>query len=332
QALAGLGDNESAFDAHRQVLALATSSGTLGEQLFKLAQASRDLGKPNAAVQALKTALDQFPAASTTADALRLLDELGAADQIDPFVLGRARYFAVDYRNAVTAFDQYLTSEPDGPDAPSAHLYKALASLTPGNEPNALRDLDALAEDPNQDTDIAAQALLEAGQALESLSEPDQAEVRYARLLAKFPRLDAAAMAGFRLGLVHYVRGADADAVAAWGGLIARRDDLQPDDVARAQYWRAQALGRLNRADEARAALADAASVRPSSFYTLRATAALGQIGGGTADPRLGAADEQAMTQWMAARGQDLAAAMPVVAADPALGRADAEARIGLYR
>ena len=61
QALAGLGDNDAAFDAHRQVLALATSNATLGEQLFRLAQVSRDLGKRDAAVQALKTALDQFP-------------------------------------------------------------------------------------------------------------------------------------------------------------------------------------------------------------------------------------------------------------------------------
>ncbi len=220
QALAALGDNESAFDAHRQVLALATSTGALGEQLFHLAQVSRDLGKPDAALQALTTALEQFPSASTTADALRLLDELGAANQLDPFVLGRARYFAVDYRNAVTAFDRYLASQPDGPDAPTARLYRALASLTPGNEPNALRELDALADDPNQDSDIAAQGLLEAGQALESLSEPDQSEVRYQKLLDRFPRLDAAATAGFRLGLVRYERGADTDAISAWEGLI----------------------------------------------------------------------------------------------------------------
>ena len=118
QALAGLGDNDAAFDAHRQVLALATTTSTLGEQLFRLAQVSRDLGKRDAAVQALKTALDQFPQASTTADALRLLDELGAAGDIDPFVLGRARYLAVDYRNAVTAFDEYLKVDPNGADAP----------------------------------------------------------------------------------------------------------------------------------------------------------------------------------------------------------------------
>src|SRR5262249_25570939 len=160
-----------------------------GEQLFRLAQVSRDLGKRDAALQALKTALDQFPSASTTADALRLLDEFGGADEIDPFVLGRARYFAVDYRNAVTAFNRYLQVEPDGADASSARLYRALASLTPGNEPNALRELDALADDPDQDSELSAQALLEAGQALESLAEPDQAESRYERLLEKFPRL-----------------------------------------------------------------------------------------------------------------------------------------------
>src|SRR5207302_7619826 len=154
-----------------------------------------------------------------------------AAGEIDSFVLGRARYFAVDYRNAVTAFDQYLKSDPNGPDVPAARLYRALASLTPGNEPNALRELDALADDPDQDSELAAQALLEAGQALEGLAEPDQAEARYQKLLDKFPRLDAAATAGFRLGLVRYARGADGDAIAAWDALLARRDDLPPEDV-----------------------------------------------------------------------------------------------------
>jgi tetratricopeptide (TPR) repeat protein len=60
QALAVLGDTQAAFDAHRQVLALATSTATLGEQLYRLAQVSRDLNQPAAAVQALQTALERF--------------------------------------------------------------------------------------------------------------------------------------------------------------------------------------------------------------------------------------------------------------------------------
>src|SRR6185369_3484497 len=54
QALGALGDREAAFDAHRQVLALATSNAALGEQLFRLAQVSRDLGKRDEALRALK--------------------------------------------------------------------------------------------------------------------------------------------------------------------------------------------------------------------------------------------------------------------------------------
>ncbi len=336
QALAALGDNEGAFDAHRQVLALATSAGTLGEQLFHLAQVSRDLGKPDAALQALQTALDQFPTASTTADALRLLDELQATDKVDPFVLGRARYYAVDYRNAVTAFDQYLQSDPNGPDAPSARLYRALASLTPGNEPNALGELDALADDPNQDSDTASQALLAAGEALEGLNDPAEAEAHYQKLLDKFPRLDPAATAGFRLGLVRYVRGDDAAAIAAWDDLIARREDLDPADVARALYWRGKALARTGRTDEANTAYAQAVAVTPSSYYSLRAAWATGQLGAAnvatTVTPDISAEDEAQLAQWLTERGQDLAAARTLVASDPALRRAEAEAAIGLYR
>ncbi len=323
QALGSLGQNEQAFDAHRQVLALATNNATLGEQLFRLAEVSRDLGKRDESVRALKTALDQFPGAATTADALRLLDELKAADEVDPFILGRARYFAVDYRNAVTAFDRYLQAEPNGPDATAARLYKALASLTPGNEPSALRELDAIADDPNQDSELSAQALLEGGQALEGLSEPDQAEQRYARLLSRFPRLDAAANAGFRLGLTRFVRGADTEAIAAWDGLIARRDDLTADDVGRAFYWRAKALQRLGRDADARASLQQAAQIRPASYYSLRAAALLGELSTGA---------DQSLQDWLAGRHQDLTAANASVANDPALARALALSALGLIR
>src|SRR5207245_8102196 len=126
--------------------------------------------------------------------------------------------------------------------------------------------LDTLADDPDQDTEIAAQALLEAGHALEGLSEPDQAETRYQKLLDKFPSLDAAATAGFRLGLVRYARGADTDAIAAWDALLARRDDLSAEDVSRALYWRGKALSRLGRGADSRASFVDGGAVQPAHY------------------------------------------------------------------
>ncbi len=326
EALASLGQNEQAFEAQRQVLALATDTSTLGEQLFRLAEVSRALGKRGEAIRALKTALDQFAAASTTADALRLLDDLDAADDVDPFVLGKARYFALDYRNAVTAFDRYLQAEPDGPDAPAAGMYRALASLTPGNEPNALRELDAIADDPSQDSELAAQALLEAGKALERIyagDEAEQAETRYQRLLDRFPKLDAAAEAAFRLGLIRYVRKADADAVAAWDVLVARRDDLTPNDVSRALFWRARALQRLGRATDSQTSLEQAAQVRPANYYSLRAATLLGSLANGP---------DQSLQEWFAARHQDLGAASAAIDSDPALARAQALEKLGLLR
>jgi soluble lytic murein transglycosylase len=332
QALAAAGDAEAAFQAHRQVLALATSSATLGEQLFRLVQVSRDLGKREAAVQALKTALEQFPQASTTPDALRLLDEFGATGEIDPYVLGKARYFALDYRNAVAALDESLHANPDGPDAPLARLYRALASLTPGNEPNALRELDVIADDPNQDTDIAAQALLQAGQALESLAQPDQAELRYERLVQKFPALDAAATAGFRLGLARFVRGADSEALSTWDEVLARKDNLTPDDLSRVLYWRGKALNQLGQDADARDSWQQAAAVRPGSYYSLRAMVVLGEVPSSSRPVPITDVDEQDLSRWLAGRGQDLAAAATSVEADPALARARVEATLGLQR
>ncbi|HET6318785.1 MAG TPA: transglycosylase SLT domain-containing protein, partial [Chloroflexota bacterium] len=210
-----------------------------------------------------------------------------------------------------------------GPDATAARLYRALASLTPGNEPNALRELDGIADDPNQDSELAAQALLEAGQALEGLSEPGQAEVRYQRVLDSFPKLDAAATAAFRLGLIRYVRMADADAVAAWDILVARRDDLSSDDVSRAAFWRARALQRLSRDAEAQTSLEQAAQVRPANYYSLRAATLLGSLASGP---------DQPLQEWFAARHQDLAAAASTVDSEPALVRAQSLSQLGLLR
>jgi soluble lytic murein transglycosylase len=332
QALAALGETEPAFEAHRQVLALATDTAALGEQLYRLAHASRELGKRDEAVRALKTALEQFPGASTTADALRLLDDLQAADQVDPYILGRARYAAGDFRNAVLAFDRSLQTEPNGPDAASARLSRALAGLVPGHEAAALRELTAIADDPSQEAEVAARALLEAGQALEGLDEMPAAERQYQALQERFPRLDEAATAGFRLGLARYVRGAAAEAVAAWEALLARKADLPPPEVSRAYYWRGKAFARLGREADARASWEQAAAVRPADYYALRAADRLGALAGSPAAADISTREEDELARWMAGRGLDLAAAPHAVGGEPALARARAAGSLGLYR
>src|SRR5207248_8124391 len=95
-------------------------------------------------------------------------------------------------------------------------------------------------------------------------------------------------------------------------------------------YWRGKALTRLGRADEARASYTSAAAVTPASYYALRAATVLGQLT--TPGDASTTGTESELAQWLQARGQDLAAAQNLVASDPALLRAQAEAAIGLYR
>ena len=131
---------------------------------------------------------------------------------------------------------------------------------------------------------------------------------------------------------MRYLRGADSDAIAAWDGLIARRDDLTPDDVSRALFWRTKALTRLGRNDDARLSLEQAAAVRPSSYYSLRAAFSVSPVGGQQIAPSVSADDDQQFTRWIAARNQDLSAAAAAIASDPALLRAQADASLGLFR
>ncbi len=124
------------------------------------------------------------------------------------------------------------------------------------------------------------------------------------------------------MGLARYVRGADSDALAAWDGLVARRDDLTPEDVARVLYWRAKALTRLNRAADAQASLQQAMAVRPSSYYSLRAALLLGTP----------SAPDVELATWMRGRNLDLVSAATTVGNDPALARARLLSSLGLVR
>src|SRR5204863_7499193 len=100
-----------------------------------------------------------------------------------------------------------------------------------------------------------------------------------------------------------------------WNDLIARRDDLSSDDVARALYWRGKAQSRLGRSDDAHDSFAQAAAITPASYYSLRAASVLGQIGSSAA----GGSNDVELAEWLPARGQDLNAARAVITADPAL-------------
>jgi len=153
-----------------------------------------------------------------------LLDDLGAASQIDHSCWVALGTLAVD-----TPTPLRVRPVPEGPDqrAPTrlAPGCTALASLTPGNEPNALARARRHCRRPDQTTNRRASAG-EAGQALE-LSEPDRRGALRPGC-STIPRLDAAATGRLSLGWCATSRAADREAIAAWDGLARAQGRSEP--------------------------------------------------------------------------------------------------------
>ncbi|MBI4493352.1 MAG: transglycosylase SLT domain-containing protein [Chloroflexi bacterium] len=331
------GDPEGAYQAYRQILALAGTTSYLGEQLYNLAVAYREIGKQDEALRALQTVVRDFPRSKWAPAALDLLDKLGKLSSVDGYHIGRVRYVWGNYRGAITAFDQYLAQQPNGPDAESARLYRAQSMMAPGKEGPAIDLLKKLATQA-EDEEIAAQALLEAGKGYESMGSFQAAAATY-QALGKDSRLsgtDGAQEAAFRLGVAHYMAGAYEPALDAWKALLAT--DPESDPRARALYWSGKALEQLGRQPDARQAFEQAAAQRPLSYFALRAHRALHPDGQAkpldqvAANAETRARDEQELARWFKNRGLDLEQARALVLADPALQRAQQLAQLGLYR
>lgn len=339
RALMAVGDADGAFNAYRRVLAEAGSKYFLGEQLYNLAVAMRQLGRTQDAVRALKSAIVEFPKSRKAVDSIRLLEQMGALKQVDAFHRGMVYYHWGNYRAAIAAYDEYLAAEPKGEWAAEAVLYRALSRLGPGSEVSAVQELQAVAR-TYPDEDAAPKALLEAGLALERLSRYRDAEAVYQWLDEDFSWADEGWQGAFRLGLARHLQGAYRTALEAWDSLLAR--DPDPDLKAAAYYWSGRALAALGQDSEARSRWEKGAAVHPPSYYSMKSWEMLHPVaepmGQGAASPRMypdplpTQQEEAELARWFADRRLDVMRAKDVAAGDPAYQRAMAMVRLGMYR
>jgi soluble lytic murein transglycosylase len=335
EARTALGDHEGAYQAYREILSIAGTASYLGEQLYNLAAAYRQIGREEEALRALQTAVRDFPRAKTAPNAVQLLERMGQLDSVDGYRVGRIRYIWGNYRGAVQAFDQYLAQQPNGPDAEPARLYRALSIMAPGSEAPAIEQLRRLAA-MAEDEEIVAHALVEAGKGYESAGNFGAAAGTYEALLrdSRLAGTEGAEEGPFRHGLALYMAGNNQAAVDAWRTYLT--SDPEAAHKARALYWTGKALERLGRGEEARQAYQQSAAQRPLSYFGLRAhrklhpdvpTKPLEQIGRWPTQQ-----DEQELARWYRSRGLDLEQARATVTADPTMARAQRLAQAGLYR
>lgn len=322
-----LNRTDAAMDAYRQLLTAAGTKGYLGEQLYNLAVGTSQLGHTDEAINALRTAISDFPRARTAPDAADLLDKLGGMRAEDRFYAGVIRYWFWQFRAARDDFDAYLAALPDGDRAVEARYYRGLSS--PAAETTSR--LVQLAHDVPDD-DIAPMALLEAGKAQEELGDYASAEAIYDGLVGQYPTRDAGHAGAFRRGLARLMQNDANGALRDWSDLLAR--DPSPSVRAQALYWTAKVLSQAGDVSGAQHTLEAAAAVRPVDYYVMRSKVALDPPPASTNfdASRVAPADEAEVARWFASNGLDLTAAAQTASADPAYIRATALVQHGLFR
>lgn len=227
--------------------------------------------------------------------------------------------------DALTAYHAGLMAAVEGKYAEAAQRFRRYLEVAPGG-PYAALARERLSRLSSGTAGPAAPGPWTAAR------DADTAEA-YAAFRAANANHAQAAEAMFREGLARYRDGQVAEAVETWH--VASAPSSTADNRARALYWIGKAFFDEGDAEAARQKWSLAASIRPSSFYTMRAGDRLaGQAawpsGGGQLPTRRASADEEIealrwLDTWAGKTG-------PSAADITAIGRAVKFAKIGLER
>ncbi|HEY8476030.1 MAG TPA: transglycosylase SLT domain-containing protein, partial [Chloroflexota bacterium] len=265
------GDLEAGLDALRQVAEMASGSERAGV-LLRLAELLDRAGDRGEAVDVARRVVVEHPQSVAAPRALDLLHDLGASDAVSYAEAGLVRYGERSYDRAIANFDAYLAQQPDGPQAPQARYYRAMALDVQGAWEAAVAGFRELAERHPQSA-WAPQGLYVAGRIFEERGDDGSAQAFYTWVLERWPASPVATDARFRLGLLQYVHGDAAGAIATWEPLTDLREEW-----ARALLWMGKALDRMGRRDEAVAAWEQVASGPPTAYETWRARDLLADV------------------------------------------------------
>ena len=213
-----------------------------------------------------------YPSAPAALDALTDLEEAGVG--VDGYLAGLVYYRHYKDEEAQDAFEAYLRQEPPGPHDAEAAYYLAAVYERLGDEEAALDAYDdSLRRDP--DGPLADDAAWWRARLLEGLTRYDSAISAYRGFPIRYPGSPWASEALFRSGLLLYKQEKYEEAVSAFDEAQHLTGDS--DDVARARLWLGKAHRAAGHSGEAATILQGLADERPTSYYSLRAAALLGE-------------------------------------------------------
>jgi soluble lytic murein transglycosylase len=329
------GDDEQAIQWYDRLLQESPYETYKALALSRIASLSRRLGEGERWQQALLDIVAQYPGSPQAPNAL---DSLRAADvPLGLLTQGIVHYRQRAYDEALAAFDSFLAGNPPAPQAAVAHYYRGAIRERQDEPQEALADYEAsLQLDPGGD--LAEDAAWARALLLEELGRPLEAAAAQREFWQAYPDSPWAARAAFLSGLLPYQAGDPAAASAAWQEMLDAF--ASPERCAQAHLWLGQAdLVFFADREGASAHFQQALDAAGTSFYALRAEAWLTDQGAAALPPgpdegtMVSAPDWDAAELWLASLwGPEALAAGPSPLDLPAWQRAQELHRLGLNR
>ena len=329
------GDLEAAVQASQPLLAAAPDRAYRAKTLAGIGTLHAQLGRRDEAIAAFATAvaeLPETPSALVALEGLRALDGLAA---VGPDHVGLVQHFRGRHGDAAASLANALSQGLSGERAAIA-LYHFGVSLLRLNQLNEAVAALLGAASVLPEADLAAQALLRAGRALDTSGRVDEAGAVYQQAMDAYAGRPPGHEAHQRLVLTLLRRGAAAEAVATAGDLVASDADGRWKGLA--LLWAGKAFDRAGDGDQAQTAWHQATDVDPDYFGGLRAGAILGGDSRARHAPRPlnmtslspATADHAELEQWLTRLGTDSSTLRAERLSDGNYLRAEELFRLGL--
>lgn len=250
-----------ALSYDNRALELAGTQAYRAEMLYTTASLARDLGQSALAAERFRAIVVDLPQTARAAAALDALVDLGQATTVSPFQAETVRLKARDDTTAVALADQV---DPISSDWGQARIGKAEALARLGRDADAEATLQAVADAGSPD---ACAALIALGRLQQRAGNTSAAELSYLR--ATQTTSDQVPAAWFGVGFLRFLRGANDDAIAAWGTGLGTGPPT-PQLQSLLLYW----IGKASA--DGRPAYEAAVRAAPETYHGLRAAEQLG--------------------------------------------------------
>ncbi len=302
QTNAQLGNDDVAIAMYDGIAANTTNDYTRAEMDYLAGKAYLDEKKDAEAYVRFQHGVENYPISNYSY--LGLVELVNGGVSVSDLDRGLTDYYAGIYDKALESLDRYVAS--NGPNAGTAHYYRALCLEKQDKAQDAINELDYYIKNyptgaswadawdevsyiqqydlnlypeaaqtlldyvkaaPN--TGHAPEALMTAARILESDGRLDQAGATWQQVVDQYPSYSLAPTAVFFAGVMQY-RQADYGAALPLfeRSLVAA---TTPEDQARAYLWIGKAQQELKRATEAQNAWQLGQNADPGGYYSERA-------------------------------------------------------------